>query len=89
MIHSRLAKWSEQYSKNHAGQAGFRQGYSTNDNLFTIYAVLREALASKQNLYVCYVDFAKAFDHVILDNVWFKLANIGVTGKLLTVLRSM
>ena len=89
VIHSRLAKWSEQYGKNHAGQAGFRQGYSTNDNLFTIHAVLREALASKQNLYVCYVDFAKAFDHVILDNVWFKLANIGVTGKLLTVLRSM
>ena len=41
VIHSRLAKWSEQYSKNHAGQAGFRQGYSTNDNLFTIHAVLR------------------------------------------------
>lgn len=46
-------------------------------------------LNENKTLYVCYVDYTKAFDFVVRENIWLKLIKLGVRGKILKVLRSM
>ena len=35
------------------------------------------------------VDFSKAFDYVVHENLWYKLIKLGIRGKILKVIRSM
>ena len=45
-------------------QSGFRAGRSTIDQLFTLRRMTAEYIEYGNDLYVCYVDFEKAFDSV-------------------------
>ncbi len=36
-----------------------------------------------------FVDFSKAFDYVVRDNLWLKLIKLGVRGKILNIIKSM
>ena len=40
-------------------------------------------------LYCCFVDYKQTFDSVTRLNLWLKLSRVGITGKLLSVLKSM
>ena len=40
-------------------------------------------------LYCCFIDYIKAFDSVAHVKLWLKLSRIGITGKLLNVIKSM
>ena len=40
-------------------------------------------------MYTLFVDFSKAFDYVVRENLWFKLVKCGVKGKILNVIMSM
>ena len=71
-------------------QAGFRAGYATVDNVFVIESILSERLSRpRQKLYVCFIDFRKAFDSVPRQAVWEKLFDYGIRGKFLAVLMSI
>ena len=63
IIYDRLYVWAEEFNKIDESQAGFRSGYSTVDNIFTLQSLIQKYL-SKPNgrFYVLYVDFKKAFD---------------------------
>ena len=90
MMHTRLYKWAEQYSKINESQAGFRRGYSTTDNIFTLMSTVQKYLSKKGGRFFClFVDFSKAFDtinHVELINC---LIRNGVHGKYLKLLIAM
>ena len=45
-------------------QAGFRVGRSTVDQIFTLRQLAEKCTEFNQELYICYVDFRKAFDSV-------------------------
>ena len=45
-------------------QAGFREGYSTIDHIFSLYAMIQKQFTKDRKLYVCFVDYKKAFDSV-------------------------
>ena len=47
MLYTRLSNWSNQYSKIDESQAGFRRGYSTVDNLFTLMSMGQKYLSKK------------------------------------------
>ena len=40
-------------------------------------------------MYCFFVDFSKAFDYVVRENLWYKLIKCGVRGKILNVIMSM
>ena len=42
-----------------------------------------------KRLYTLFIDFQKAFDYIVHDNLWFKLINIGISGKMLKIMTSM
>ena len=45
-------------------QAGFRKGRGTRDQIANICCIMEKAKVFQKNIYFCFIDYAKAFDHV-------------------------
>ena len=45
-------------------QAGFRKGRGTTDQITNIYWITKKAREFQKNIYYCFIDYAKAFDHM-------------------------
>ena len=45
-------------------QNGFRKGKGTRESIFALRILSERALEVQRNLYMCFVDFEKAFDRV-------------------------
>ena len=45
-------------------QAGVRKGRGTRDQIANIHWIIEKARESKKNIYLCFIDYAKAFDCV-------------------------
>ena len=45
-------------------QAGFRKGKGTTDQIANICWIIEKARDFQKNIYFCFIDYAKAFDHV-------------------------
>ena len=70
-------------------QFGFQPRYSTFDAIFVQQSLILEFLSKKKKLYCCFVDYQKAFDSVSHVQLWRRLVKLGITGKLLNVVKSM
>ena len=88
-LNNRLVKWAESYNVYIEAQAGFRKGMSTVDNIFVLNGLISHCLMNRKKLYCAFIDFKKAFDFIVRDNLWYKLIKIGVKGKMLSVIKSM
>ena len=89
-INNRLVMWAGENNVRHEEQAGYRNNYSTGDQIFTLQCLVQKYLYKKEGrCYVIFVDFSKAFDAIPHLLLWFKLINIGIHGRVLKVLRSM
>ena len=42
-----------------------------------------------KKLYCSFIDFSEAFDYVERNSLWFKLIQLGIRGKIMTLLESM
>ena len=49
-------------------QAGFRKGRGTRDKIANIRWIMGKAREFQKNIYLCFIDYAKAFDCVITIN---------------------
>ena len=52
-------------------QAGFRKGRGTRDQIANICWIIKKAREFQKNIYLCFIDYAKAFDcmdHNKLEN---------------------
>ena len=45
-------------------QAGFRKGRGTRDQIVNIRWIMENAIDFQNNIYFCFIDYAKAFDCV-------------------------
>ena len=45
-------------------QAGFRKGRRTRDQIANIRWIMEKAREFQKNIYICFIDYAKAFDWV-------------------------
>ena len=90
ILNSRLSEWCDQNMKIPESQAGFRKGYSTVHNLFTLYGLIqRRLLRPKAKCYCIFVDFRQAFDSVSRDLLVKKLIDVGISGKMQTMLTNL
>ena len=47
-------------------QDGFRKGRGTRDQIANMYWIIEKAREFQKNIYFCFIDYAKAFDCVLL-----------------------
>ena len=57
-------------------QAGFRKGRGTTDQIANICWIIQKAGEFQRNIYVCFIDYAKAFDCVDHNKLWKILKEI-------------
>ena len=62
IINSRLTVFSDELELLDKNQSGFRQSYSTIDNIFVLHILLELLKGTKKNMYCAFIDFEKAFD---------------------------
>ncbi len=90
ILNERLVTLTEKFELQREEQAGFRKGYSTTDNIFTLQSLIQKYCSRKGGrFYVVFVDFSKAFDTIPHSMLFYQLMSKGVHGKVLNVLRSM
>ena len=61
----------------------------TVDNLFVLNSLLTHFLHQNKQLYCIFVDFTKACDYVVRDNLWYKLLKVGVRGRMFDIIKSV
>ena len=89
ILNNRLSEWAENYHVLIEAQAGFRPGMSTIDNVFVMHGLLSHILNQGDKLYCAFVDYTKAFDYIVRENLWYKMIKYGFRGKNLNIIMSM
>jgi hypothetical protein len=89
IINERLSNYMEKNGLIDPAQHGFRKQHSTIDNIFVLNTLIRKAKSEKKNLYVCFVDFSKAFDRVWRTGLLYKLSNLGINDSIYSLIKSL
>lgn len=89
ILESRLDKWAESEGKRAEGQAGFRKGRRTIDQIFLLRHAIDKYKSQDKSLYCCFVDFRKAYDLVDRKVLMGRLAQMGIWGNMLVAIASM
>ena len=73
VLNNRLWEIVDKFEILRENQAGFRHGYRTTDHIFTLSTVINHyVIKNKRPLFLCFVDFKKAFDKVNHKLLWEK-----------------
>ena len=70
-------------------QAGFRKGRGSKDQTANICWITKKAREFQRNIYLCFVDYTKAFDRVDHNKLWKALREIGIPEHLNCLLRNL
>ena len=70
-------------------QAGFRKGRGTRDQIANICWIMEKAREFQKNIYVCFIDYAKAFDCVDHNKLWKILKEMGIPDHITCLLRNL
>ena len=71
------------------GQAGFRKGRGTRDQIANICWIIKKAREFRKNIYFYFIDYAKAFACVFHNKLWKILKEMGIPNHLTCLLRSL
>ena len=70
-------------------QAGFRKGRGTGDQIANIHWIIKKAREFQKNIYVYFIDYAKAFDFMDHSKLWKILKEMGIPDHLTCLLRNL
>ena len=59
-------------------QAGFRKGRGIIDQIANIHWIIEKAREFQKNIYLCFINYVKAFDYVDYNKLWKTLKKIGM-----------
>ena len=81
----------QQYMKSELPdiQAGFRKGRGTRDQIANICWIIKKAKEFQNNIYFCFIDYAKAFDCVDHNKLWKILKEMGIPDHLTCLFRNL
>ena len=63
-------------------QAEFRKGRETRDQIANIRWIIEKAREFQKNVYLCFIDYAKAFDYVDHKKLWKVFKEMGISDHL-------
>ena len=87
ILQGRLQQYTNQ--KPPDVQAGFRKGRGTRDQIANICWIIEKAKDFQKNVYLCLIDYAKAFDYVDHNKLWKILQEMGIPDHLTCLLRNL
>ena len=70
-------------------QAGFRKGRRTRDQIANVLWIIKKAREFQKDIYLCFIDYAKAFDCVDQNKLWKSLQEMGIPEHLTCLLRNL
>ena len=70
-------------------QAEFRKGRGIRDQIANIRWIIEKAREFQENIYFCFIDYAKTFDCVDHNKLWKILKEMGIPDHLTCLLRNL
>ena len=70
-------------------QDRFRNGKGSKDQIANICWIIKKAREFQENIYFCFIDYAKAFDCVDHNKLWKILQEMGLPDHLTCLLRNL
>ena len=70
-------------------QASFRKGRGTRDQIANICRIIEKARVFQKNIYICLIEYAKAFDCVDHNKLWKILQEMGIPDHLTCLVRNL
>ena len=70
-------------------QARFRKGRGTRHQIANICWIIEKAREFQKNIYLCFINYTKAFAYVDHDKLWEALREMGIPDHLTRLLRSL
>ena len=70
-------------------RAGLRKGRGTKVQIANILWIRQKAREYQKNIYLCFIDYNKAFDCVDHDKLWKTLREMGIPDHLTCLLRNL
>lgn len=89
ILQHRLDAFAEQFGLRAEGQAAFRTGRRTSDNVFVMRHLIDRARFRGGYLFACFVDFRKAYDSIWRSALMRVLAAAGIHGNMLRTIVGM
>ena len=74
---------------NQEVEVGFRKGRGTRYQISDIHWIIEKAREFQENIYFCFIDYAKAFDYVDHNKMWKILKEMGIPDHLTCLLRNL
>ena len=69
-------------------RTGFRKGEGTRDQIANVRLTIENSTKFQKNIF-CFIDYAKAFDHVDHNKLWKILKVMGIPDHLTYILRNV
>ena len=87
ILHARLQHYANQELPD--VQARFRKEKGTRNQIANIHWIIEKAREFQENIYLCFIDYAKAFDYVNCNKLWKALKEMGIADHLTCLLRGL
>ena len=91
ILNERLINYYDKNNIIHRSQTGFRPGFRTSDHIFTLRTLVDKYVntVNQGKIYVCFVDFKKAFDSVWHKGLLHKLLSVRIGCNFFNVIKDM
>ena len=88
-MNKRLQNYLEKNEILAEEQNGFRTGRSCIDHIYIMCTVLRNRKAMGKEMFVCFIDYKKAFDSINRNLMLYKLSRVGIKGYMYNAISSL
>ena len=89
LVQQRLQDLLERGNKLFPGQAGFRKGRSTTEQIQRLVQAISDNNQNRLKTTVVYVDFTKAYDKVWRDRLWMKMGQLAIPACVIQWVKSL
>jgi len=88
-VNNRLIFVGDAFEETDEFNGGFLKGSRTTDNIFILQGLINKQMFLGKPLFLCMVDFSKAFDLINRHILFYKLTKHGYHGRIIDTLRSL
>ena len=89
VLNQRITDWAEKNKKFYDAQNGFRKDRSCQDHLSTVTSLVHTRKLKRQQTFIAFIDFSKAYDGINRSKLFQVLQAQGLKGKILRSLQSL